>query len=272
MECSAYVKQISEAVDYLRKQVGDRTFEVGIVLGSGLGDLAERVVDKLVVPYRDIPHFSVSTAPSHAGRLVFGSLADKSVVVMQGRVHLFEGYTAKQITLPIRVMKLLGVKKLLVTNNAGTTRRDAVPGDLLLITDQINLTGESALRGQNLSEFGPRFPPMSTCYSPHMITIAREIAKEQRIVLHEGTYVGMRGPSYETSAEGRMLGILGADAIGMSTVQEVFIYSHLCVCALLMILFNLIFICLLSLIYRYLSLFITFYSCPNKWMRICKMR
>lgn len=221
-----YVKQIKEAAEYLQKVLGGKTYEVGIILGSGLGEIATKVENPTFVSYKDIPHFPVSTAPSHAGRFVFGTFMGKQVMVMQGRFHFYEGYTPKQVTLPVRVMKLMGVKKLLVTNAAGGTNPKITPGDLMLITDHINMMGVNPLNGPNLSEFGPRFPPMSECYSPRLIKLVREIAAEQKIHLWEGTYAAMMGPTYETKAEVHMMTVLGASAVGMSTVPEVIVAAH----------------------------------------------
>jgi len=221
-----YIKEIKEAAEYIKGVVKGKTYEVGIILGSGLGEIANKIEEPIYIPYKDIPHFPVSTAPSHVGRFVFGKFQGKDVMCMQGRFHYYEGYSIKQVTLPVRVMKLIGVKKLLVTNASGTTNACCAPGDLMLVTDHINLMGTNPLIGPNLAEFGPRFPPMSECYSPRLITLAREIAKEQKIELHEGVYCALSGPTYETKAEVRMVRGLGADACGMSTVPEVIVAAH----------------------------------------------
>ncbi|HEX2978806.1 MAG TPA: purine-nucleoside phosphorylase [Anaerolineaceae bacterium] len=202
---------------------------VGIILGSGLGSLAEAVEDAEVIPYAELPNWPVSTVIGHQGRLVVGTLEGVEVLVMQGRVHYYEGYSMNQVTLPIRVMQRIGVKTLIVTNAAGAIRPEYQPGDVMLIADQINLIGMAGLnplRGPNLDEFGPRFPDMSHSYTPELIELARRAAQANQIHLHEGVYVCLAGPSFETPADLRFLRMIGADAVGMSTVPEVIVARH----------------------------------------------
>lgn len=202
---------------------------VGLILGSGLSSLAEEVLDPDVIFFSDIPYFPASTVVGHAGCLVIGGLAGHLVMVMQGRAHYYEGYTMDEVTLPIRVMQLLGVKTLIVTNAAGGIKPDFEAGELMLITDHINLIGmggNNPLRGPNLDEFGPRFPDMSEAYDRALQTLALRVAEENDIPLHQGTYASVAGPSFETPADIRLLKLIGADAVGMSTVPEVTVARH----------------------------------------------
>lgn len=200
--------------------------DLALVLGSGLGALADDVLDAVAIPYGEIPDFPVSTAPGHAGRLILGTLAGRAVAVMSGRVHLYEGYTAQQVAFPIRLLSALGAEALLVTNAAGGINTAFRPGTLMLITDHINLTGQNPLTGPNDRRLGVRFPDMTEAYSPRLQALAREAAQVEGIDLAEGVYLGLRGPSYETPAEIRMARGLGADAVGMSTVMEVIAANH----------------------------------------------
>jgi purine-nucleoside phosphorylase len=218
-------EMMREAADYIRSRT-DIQPEAGLVLGSGLGMLAEEIEHPVYIPYGDIPHYPVSTAPGHAGRLVIGYLAGRPAAVMQGRFHYYEGYSRQVIGFPVRVMKLLGVQLLIVTNAAGGCNTSFSPGDLMLITDHIKFFDDSPLRGPNLEQFGPRFNDMSKPYSPGPARTAREKAAELKIPLREGVYAHMGGPSFETPAEIRMLQTLGADAVGMSTVPEVIVANH----------------------------------------------
>jgi purine-nucleoside phosphorylase len=202
------------------------TPEVGLILGSGLGVLAEEIENPIKVPYEEIPNFPVSTVEGHAGQLVIGTLGGKTVIAMQGRFHYYEGYTQQEVTFPVRVMKILGVKKLIVTNAAGGVNESYLPGNLMLITDHINKMGDNPLMGPNFKEFGPRFPDMSEAYSKRMRALAIEVAKKQDIELKQGVYLAFSGPTYETPAEIRMARILGGDAVGMSTVPEVITANH----------------------------------------------
>jgi purine-nucleoside phosphorylase len=216
---------IQDAADYIQEKLHIQP-EVGLVLGSGLGVLAERLENPVRIPYRDIPHFPISTVPGHAGELVAGRAAGRPVILMNGRFHLYEGYKAQAIALPIRVMRKLGVEKLIVTNAAGGVNLSFRPGDLMLIEDHINLTFTSPLVGPNDDNLGPRFPDMSEAYSKRLREIAVETAKEKGVPLVRGVYLGLLGPSYETPAEIRMARAIGADAVGMSTVNEVIAARH----------------------------------------------
>jgi purine-nucleoside phosphorylase len=200
-----------------------------VILGSGLGTLAEAVDDPINIPYGEIPSWPVSTVIGHQGRLVVGRLEGREVVVMQGRVHYYEGYSMAQVTLPVRVFQRLGVEILIVTNAAGAIHPDFKPGDLMLISDHLNLIGMSGLsplRGPNLDELGPRFPDMSRAYDRELLALARQAAQEAGILVREGVYAGLAGPSFETPADLRFLRLIGADAVGMSTVPEVTVARH----------------------------------------------
>lgn len=201
------------------------TPEIGLILGSGLGVLAEQIENAITIPYSEIPDFPTSTVQGHAGQLVIGQLSGKTVVAMQGRFHFYEGYSMETVTFPVRVMKLLGVEKLIVTNAAGGVNKDFQPGDLMLITDHINFM-PNPLIGCNDERFGPRFPDMSTAYDRAFQQLARNVAEQQNITIQEGVYFGLTGPTYETPAEVRMVRTLGGDAVGMSTVPEVIVANH----------------------------------------------
>jgi purine-nucleoside phosphorylase len=203
--------------------------KVALILGSGLNPLAEAVEDRVVIPYGDIPHFPVATVQGHVGRLIVGQLEGQPVAVMQGRAHYYEGYSMAQIGFPVRVMQVLGVESLIVTNAAGGLNPEFRPGDVMLIADHINLIGMGGLnplRGPNLDEFGPRFPDMSEPYDAGLQTLARQVAAEADISLQQGVYVCLAGPSFESPADIRFLRIIGADAVGMSTVPEVIVARH----------------------------------------------
>ncbi|MBT2754842.1 purine-nucleoside phosphorylase [Mesobacillus foraminis] len=200
--------------------------KIGLILGSGLGILAEEIENPVKIPYGEIPDFPVSTVEGHAGQLVFGSLHGVSVVAMQGRFHFYEGYTMDKVTFPVRVMKELGIESLIVTNAAGGVNESFSPGDLMLISDHINNMGTNPLIGPNDAELGPRFPDLSEAYSRELRKTAKEVAKSLQINVQEGVYVGNTGPVYETPAEIRMLRSLGGDAVGMSTVPEVIVARH----------------------------------------------
>lgn len=200
--------------------------KIGLILGSGLGILAEEIENPVKIPYGEIPDFPVSTVEGHAGQLVFGSLHGVSVVAMQGRFHFYEGYTMDKVTFPVRVMKELGIESLIVTNAAGGVNESFSPGDLMLISDHINNMGTNPLIGPNDAELGPRFPDLSEAYSRELRKTAKEVAKSLQINVQEGVYVGNTGPVYETPAEVRMLRSLGGDAVGMSTVPEVIVARH----------------------------------------------
>lgn len=200
---------------------------VALILGSGLGELADTLPERLAVPYEEIPHFPTSSVEGHAGNMVFGEFSERYVVIMQGRVHYYEGWDPDEITFPIRVFGMMGIERVLITNSAGGINRDFKPGDLMLITDHLNLTGYSPLRGENDDRFGPRFPDMSEAYDPEMRRTIVEAAREMNIPLKSGVYAGMAGPSYETPAEIRMLETVGGDAVGMSTVPETIVANHI---------------------------------------------
>ena len=220
--------QIDHLAGVIRSR-GEQQPRIGIILGSGLGRLADAVNKASLIPYQELPDWPTSTIVGHAGRLVIGELESQAVLVMQGRVHYYEGYSMAQVTLPVRVMQCLGIEILVVTNAAGAINPDYLPGDVMLITDHINLTGMAGLNpliGPNLDEFGPRFPDMSQAYDRELSALARKAAAESGILLHEGVYVGLSGPSFETPADLRFLRVAGADAVGMSTVPEVTVARH----------------------------------------------
>lgn len=222
------MNDINRAVDAIRAKI-DIVPEVGMVLGSGLGSLADSVEDAVIIPTAQIPNWPISTVPGHQGRLVIGKLEGKKVMVLQGRTHFYEGYSMGQITLPIRVMKRLGCEKMIVTNAAGGVNQDFAPGDLMIMTDHINILGMGGvnpLKGPNLDEFGVRFPDMSEPYDHEMQTFAREACREAGVEFREGVYAVLAGPSFETPAELRFLKMIGVDAVGMSTVHEVIVARH----------------------------------------------
>lgn len=217
--------RIAEAVASLRTR-SRRPPEVGIILGSGLGALADAVAEGAAVPYREIPHFPIPTAEGHPGSLVLGNLEGRHVAVMQGRCHLYEGFTPGEVTFPVRVLADLGARILIVTNAAGGMNPRFRRGDLMVIADHINFSGTNPLVGPNDDTLGPRFPDMSRAYDPALVALAERAAREEDIQIHTGVYVGVLGPSYETPAELRMLAQWGADAVGMSTVLEVIAARH----------------------------------------------
>jgi purine-nucleoside phosphorylase len=228
MQTYLTLEQIDQVADTIRSKISIEP-RVGIILGSGLNDLADSVENAIVIPYGDLPHWPVSTVEGHAGRLVIGDLEGQPVFVMQGRIHFYEGYTMSQITLPVRVMLRLGLEIMIVTNAAGGVNPDFVPGDVMLITDNLNLMGMSGLNplmGPNIDELGPRFPDMSQVYDKELGSIARKIASDEGITLREGVYCGLSGPSFESPADLRFLRLAGTDAVGMSTVPEVIVANH----------------------------------------------
>ncbi len=216
---------ITKAVEYIQSKISGK-YEIGIILGSGLGSLGEKIENPEYVDYADIPNFPVSTAPGHVGRFVFGTLNGKKVMCMQGRIHLYEGYPVESVVMPIRVMRKMGVEKLIVTNAAGGINESFAVGDIMLITDHINFTGRNCLMGENDADFGVRFPDMSFAYAPELREIALNCAKSLNMNLQQGVYIGCTGPSYETPAEIRAFRVMGADTVGMSTVQEVIAANH----------------------------------------------
>lgn len=217
--------RIADIVDKI-KQFTDFEPEIGIVLGSGLGGLAEMIQSPVIIKYGDLPHFPCSTAPDHAGQFVFGTLSGKKVVCMQGRVHYYEGHAASEIAVPVRTMVRLGIKTLVLTNAAGGVNTSFVPGDLMVIADHINYMGVNPLIGENDDSFGPRFCDMSNVYTKSLRDVIQKVAGEQGIDIKSGVYMAFTGPSFETPAEIRMARALGADAVGMSTVPEAIVASH----------------------------------------------
>lgn len=221
------IKQILEATSFLQGK-GVHTPDVGVILGTGLGNLFVKEIKKpLIINYNSIPHFPISTVEFHKGQLIFGEIKGKKVLAMQGRFHYYEGYSMQQITLPVRVMKMLGIKNLLISNAAGSMNLRWKKGELMLIDDHINLQPDNPLRGENFESLGPRFPDMSQPYSPGLNARLKKIAKAKKIKLNEGVYAGVMGPNLETRAEYRFLRTIGADAVGMSTVPEVIVANHM---------------------------------------------
>lgn len=220
------LEQIKEAVEYINSQY-DVKPQFGIILGTGLGSLVNEVEIEKTIEYEQIPHFPVSTVESHTGRLIFGKLAGKQVVVMQGRFHYYEGYDMKQVTFPVRVMKFLGIEKLFISNAAGGLNPNYNLSDIMILNDHINLLPEHPLRGPNVDEFGNRFPDMSDAYDEELVEKALEIAKKHNIPAHAGVYAAVTGPTLETKAEYRYIRIIGADAVGMSTIPENIVARHM---------------------------------------------
>lgn len=219
------LKQFNETVKFLKKQYKE-TPTVGIVLGSGLGNFINEIAIEKEVPYEDIPNFPVSTVEGHKGKLIFGKLSGKTVVAMAGRFHFYEGYTAQDVVFPVRVMKLLGVETLLLSNAAGGVNTDYNVGDIMIIKDHISQFTPNPLIGKNIAEFGPRFPDMSEPYKRHLIQKAKAIALVHNFEVKEGVYLAVTGPTFETRAEYKMIHVLGADVVGMSTVQECIVARH----------------------------------------------
>jgi purine-nucleoside phosphorylase len=222
---STLLTQINETLSFLRTK-NQSNPAIGIILGTGLGGLVKEIKIETVIDYSDIPHFPVSTVESHKGKLIFGTLGGKNIVAMQGRFHFYEGYTMQQVTFPVRVMKFLGVKTLLISNAAGGMNPLFSKGDIMLIADHINLLGDNPLIGHNDDELGPRFPDMSEPYSKELITLAEKTALDLKIRLQKGVFVAVSGPNLETRAEYRFLRSIGADVVGMSTVPEVIVAAH----------------------------------------------
>ena len=218
------LERIQETADFLKSKMHTHP-ETAIILGTGLGSLANEITDKYEIGYETIPNFPVSTVEGHSGKLIFGKLGNKDIMAMQGRFHFYEGYSMKEVTFPIRVMRELGIKTLFVSNAAGGMNPSFEIGDLMIITDHINFFPEHPLRGKNIP-YGPRFPDMSEAYNQALIRKADEIANEKGIKVQHGIYIGTQGPTYETPAEYKMFRILGADAVGMSTVPEVIVANH----------------------------------------------
>ena len=219
------LQQINETAAYIRERVQNLP-RIGVILGSGLGNLSDLIDVEVEMKYADIPHMPVSTVQGHSGRLLFGKLAGREVVAMAGRFHYYEGYDMKQVTFPVRVMRHLGVETLFVSNAAGGMNKEFRVGDVMVITDHINLFPENPLRGKNYAELGPRFPAMTEAYSHALIDMADDIAREDGIRLMHGVYVGTPGPTFETPAEYEYFRVIGGDAVGMSTVPEVIVANH----------------------------------------------
>lgn len=220
------LQKIDETLEVLRKSVKDE-YSVGIILGTGLGGLVKEIAIDYEIDYARLPHFPLSTVESHKGKLIFGTIGDKKVVAMQGRFHYYEGYTMQQIVYPVRVMKFLGVKTLLVSNACGGMNPYFRRGDVMIMTDHINLLGDNPLIGRNYDELGPRFPDMSEAYSNKLINLAEEVAVEKKIKVQKGVYVAVPGPNLETKAEYRFLRGIGADVVGMSTIPENIAANHM---------------------------------------------
>ncbi|MCE3280679.1 MAG: purine nucleoside phosphorylase inosine and guanosine-specific [Bacteroidetes bacterium] len=220
------LEQIKKTAAYIQSKI-DVQPEIGIILGTGLGGLVKEINIKHTITYEEIPNFPVSTVEGHSGKLIFGELGGKNVVAMQGRFHFYEGYNMQQVTYPVRVMKFLGIQKLFVSNASGGVNSDFEIGDLMIINDHINFFPAHPLTGKNLAEIGPRFPDMSEAYSKEIIAKAKKVASANNIKVQEGVYLGLSGPTFETPAEYRMVKILGADAVGMSTVPEVIVARHM---------------------------------------------
>ena len=218
------LERIQETAAYIKARMTSSP-ETAIILGTGLGSLATEITDKQEIPYNEIPNFPVSTVEGHSGKLIFGKLGDKDIMAMQGRFHYYEGYSMKEVTFPVRVMRELGIKRLFVSNAAGGTNPNFEIGDLMVITDHINYFPEHPLRGKNIP-YGPRFPDMSEAYDKSLIRQADAIAEELGIQVQHGVYVGTQGPTYETPSEYKLFRIFGADAVGMSTVPEVIVANH----------------------------------------------
>lgn len=220
------LEKIKETAKFIKSKIKDEP-EFGIILGTGLGALANEIAVEHKIPYEEIPNFPVSTVQGHKGNLIFGKLEGRNVVAMQGRFHFYEGYSMQEITLPVRVLKSLGIKYLILSNASGGVNPDFKVGDLMLINDHINLFGTNPLIGKNIDELGPRFPDMSEPYDLSLIEKAEEIAADLGIVLRKGVYAGVTGPTFETPAEYKYIRAIGADAVGMSTVPEVIVARHM---------------------------------------------
>lgn len=220
-----YLEKIIEAKSYIESRISIKP-SIGLILGSGLGVLADEIENTHVILYNDIPHFPISTVEGHAGELVIGELMGKSVIALKGRFHYYEGYSMDKVTFPIRVMIALGIDKIIVTNAAGGVNRSFTPGDLMIINDHINFGFDNPLIGPNSDELGVRFPDISNAYSVEFIELAKKVANKNNIDIKEGVYAFLTGPTYETPAEVKMMEILGADAVGMSTVPEVIAAIH----------------------------------------------
>ena len=221
-----WLEQIQETSEFIKQRLNNKIPKTAIILGTGLGEVVNRINIEVEIPYGEVPNFPVSTVQGHKGRLIFGTLGNKYIMAMQGRFHYYEGYTMREVTFPIRVMKAIGIKTVFVSNASGGMNPEFKVGDLMMITDHINLFPEHPLHGKNIDELGPRFPAMVDAYSPRLIEMARKIAKEKGIRLMEGVYVGTQGPTFETPSEYRYFWRIGGDAVGMSTVPEVIVARY----------------------------------------------
>ncbi|TWI57977.1 purine-nucleoside phosphorylase [Halalkalibacter nanhaiisediminis] len=219
------LEKMKQSATYIEGKL-KTTPKIGLILGSGLGELADEIENAVKIPYGDIPNFPVSTVEGHAGQLVIGTLHGKEVVAMQGRFHYYEGYSMQEVTFPVRVMKQIGVELMVVTNACGGMNKNFAPGDLMVITDHLNMTGDNPLIGHNHEELGPRFPDMSHAYTPELVNFVMETGKKLDISLQKGVYAGVTGPTYMSGAELIMLRNLGGDVVGMSTVPEVIVARH----------------------------------------------
>ena len=215
-----------KSADYIRSVIGGFEPEIGLILGTGLGKFSARIEDPVEIPYRDIPNYLVSTAPGHSGKLIFGTVEGRKVMCMSGRFHTYEGYSFEELSIPVRVMKLMGVKLLVVTNAAGAVNESYRPGDVMIIKDHIKLNGFSPMRGPNVAEFGDRFFDISDLYCRELRQIAEQCGEDSGLTIHEGVYFFFPGPQFETPAEVRAARILGGDAVGMSTVTETLTAGH----------------------------------------------
>ena len=220
-------EKIKNSAKYISRFLEGEEYTIGIILGTGLGELGESIAVKHVIPYAAIPNFPVSTVQGHKGNLLLGKFGNKNVIAMQGRFHYYEGYPMQEVTFPVRVLHEIGIKQLLVSNAAGGVNTSFRVGDLMIITDHINLFPEHPLRGRNLDELGPRFPGMTDAYSPRIIQIAEECGEKLNIPLRHGVYAGLQGPSFETPAEYNWIRVIGGDAVGMSTVPEIIVARHM---------------------------------------------
>jgi len=219
------LQKTKETAGFLKNKIG-KDIRTAIILGSGLGNLAEQMTQKTEIPYTEIPNFPVSTVAGHGGKLIIGKLGNTDILAMQGRFHFYEGYDMQTVTFPVRVFRMMGIENLVLSNAAGGMNPNFSIGDIMLIKDHINLFPEHPLRGRNIDELGERFPDMSEAYCKEWLDIARNIAKENNIKVQEGVYVGTQGPTYETPSEYRYFRIIGGDAVGMSTVPEVIVARH----------------------------------------------
>lgn len=219
--------KIKHSAAYISRLLNGENYSIAIVLGTGLGELGKFMEVKQSIPYAEIPNFPISTVQGHKGNLLLGKFGGKNVIAMQGRFHFYEGYSMKEVTFPIRVLHELGVKQLFVSNAAGGVNKEFLVGDLMIITDHINLFPEHPLRGKNIDELGPRFPGMTDAYSPRLIQLAEQCAKKLNIPLRHGIYAGLQGPSFETPAEYQWIRIIGGDAVGMSTIPEIIVARHM---------------------------------------------